>query len=471
MSRTTTKTEQKALEINLDEHIYGTFAEIGAGQEVARYFFQVGGAAGTIAKTMSAYDKVYSDKIYGSEPSGRYVCESRIYKMLDHEYSLMQERLHNHKKGTRFFVFANSISAINYQKTNKGEGWLGVRFQIDPEGEPNDIVIHVKMLDNDNWLQQQAIGVLGVNLLYACFRHFESADDFISSLVDHIQGRVSIDMIRATGPDCENVDDRILSLKLVDKGLTDVAIFGPDKCNLHASEFLYKKHIMIVRGSYRPLTKVNYDMLKKGFQQFKDENNLRDDEANLLAEITLDNLKDNQELDEKDFVDRMDILCALGQTVIISNCTNHAKLISYFTDYKPKKIGLMLGVLVLQNILQRLFEKNKDGRLLSAFGEVFISRVQLYIYPSRNNQTRELINCDNIDIPEQIRFLYRHLRECNQIKDISDYDPDILHIFSKEVLSMIRLGIPGWENMVPVPVLKEINNNNLFGFRNTIKVN
>lgn len=471
MSQPTTKTEQKALEINLDEKIYGTFAEIGAGQEVARYFFQVGGAAGTIAKTMSAYDKIYSDRIYGTEESGRYVCESRIYKMLDHEYNLMYTRLHDQRPGTRFFVFADSISALNYQKTNKGEGWLGVRFQVDPNGEPNDIIIHVKMLDNDNWLQQQAIGVLGVNLIYACFRHFEDADDFIRSLVDNIEDRVSVDMIRASGPDCEHVDDRVLSLKLVTNGLTDVAMFAPSKCNIHASEVLYKKHIMIVRGSYRPATYVNEDMLEKGFSQFKADHKIKDNKAVLLAEVTLDNLRSDGEIDIKDFKDRMDILCGLGQTVIISNCTHHAKLISYFADYKPKKIGLMLGVKVLQNILDLLYNRNQDGKLLSAFGEVFTSRVTLYVYPSMDVSKNEVITCDTMEIPPKITFLYKHLRECNQIEDVRDYNPEILHIFSKEVLSMIRMGMPGWEKMVTPDVYEIITKQNLFGYKSLAKAN
>jgi len=382
----------------------------------------------------------------------------------------MTDRLDDVRPDNRFFVFADSISALNYQKTNKGEGWLGVRFQIDPHGEPNDIVIHVKMLDNDNWLQQQAIGVLGVNLIYACFRHFDNADDFILSLVDNIEDRVSVDMIRASGPDCRHVDDRVLSLKLVTNGLTDVAMFAPNKCNIHASEMLYKKHIMIVRGSYRPATYVNEDMLSKGFAQFKSEHKIEDNEAVLLAEVTLDNLKSDGEIDTQDFKDRMDILCGLGQTVVISNCTHHSKLISYFTDYKPKKIGLMLGVKVLQEIMHNLYNRNQDGKLLSAFGEVFISRVKLYVYPSMDTTRNEIINCDNMIIPEKIKFLYRHLRECDQIEDVKNYDPSILHIFSKEVLSMIRLGVSGWEEKVTPKVYQLIKENKLFTSRKTAKV-
>ena len=229
------ETEQKALEINLDDNIYGTFAEIGAGQEVARYFFQVGAAAGTIAKTISAYDKVYSDKIYGLETSGRYVCESRLYKMLDHEYDLMIERLENQRPNANFFVFADTIAAINYTKTIKGDGWLGLRFQLSPNGQPNDIVLHVKMLDNDNHLQQQAIGVLGVNLIYGCYKYHENPEMLIQSLMDGLHGRVAIDMLRLSGPNFEEVDNRWLCLMLVKHGLSDVAMFGPDGRSVHLS--------------------------------------------------------------------------------------------------------------------------------------------------------------------------------------------------------------------------------------------
>ena len=209
--RQSLETEQKALEINLDDRVYGTFAEIGAGQEVARYFFQVGAAAGTIAKTMSAYDKVYSDEIYGPEPNGRYVCESRLYKMLDHEFELMETRLKHERPNTNFFAFADTVAAMNFSKTIKGEGWLGLRFQLKPGGKTNDLVIHVKMLDNDNKLQQQAIGVLGVNLLYGVYRYSHDVEILIQSLMDSLHGRVSIDMIRLSGGNFKDIDNHLLT--------------------------------------------------------------------------------------------------------------------------------------------------------------------------------------------------------------------------------------------------------------------
>ncbi|MFT5747946.1 MAG: hypothetical protein ACI920_003337, partial [Saprospiraceae bacterium] len=228
------ETDQKTLEINLDAQVYGAFAEIGAGQEVARYFFQVGAAAGTIAKTMSAYDKLVSDDVYGTEPAGRYVCESRLYKMLDHEYDLMMRRLRNDRPDTNLFAFADTVSAVNYSRTIKGDGWLGLRFQLAPDEEPNDFVLHVKMKDKSNQLQQQAVGILGVNLIYGCYRYFEDPKVLIESLMDGLDGRISIDMIRLTGPRFTNLDNRLISLWIVKMGLTDVAIFDANKQNVQA---------------------------------------------------------------------------------------------------------------------------------------------------------------------------------------------------------------------------------------------
>jgi hypothetical protein len=458
------ETEQKALEINLDNKIYGTFAEIGAGQEVARHFFQVGAAAGTIAKTMSAYDKVYSDKIYGTEASGRYVCEARLYKMLDHEYNLMQVRLQNERPESTFFVFADTIAAVNYTRTIKGDGWLGVRFQLDPGGEPNDIVLHVKMLDRDNQLQQQAIGILGVNLIYACYRYNNNPEVMLQSLMDSLHGRVKIDMVRITGPDFEDLDNRLLSLYLVKHKLTDVAMFGPDGKNVHASEFLYKKHVMMVRGSFRPATLVNLDMLRSSFNHFRNEADVEANRSYLLTEITLGNLMSDGELDEADFLDRADLLNELGQTVVISNCEEYSKMNRYLSDFKIQKLGIVIGVRELLELISEKFYQNMDGQLLSAFGELFSRNVKLYVYPALQEGSEELITAENVPIPEGVKFLYRHLLDSGQIVDIQGFNPDILHIFSKQVLEMLRAGDGDWEGMVPSKVASLIKQKCLFGY-------
>ncbi len=458
------ETEQKALEINLNTKIYGTFAEIGAGQEVARHFFQVGAAAGTIAKTMSAYDKVYSDQIYGPEPSGRYVCESRLYRMLDHEYELMSDRLRRDRPDTTFFVFADTIAAVNYQRTIKGDGWMGIRFQLDAGQEPNDIVLHVSMLDHDNQLQQQAIGTLGVNLVFACYHYNLQPEVFLESLLDNLKGRIVIDMIRMSGPDFDDVDNRLLSLWLVKHGLTTVAMFGPDGRSVHASEFLYKKNVLVVRGRFRPPTVVNQDMIKSSWAQFRKEADVDASRTFLLTEITMHNLRTTADMDEQDFIDRTELLNALGQTVVVSDCEEHQKLVAYLSDYKVGQLGIVLGVRQLLDMVSEQYYANMDGRLLAAFGELFTRNVRIYVYPSLQEGSAELMTAENMPVPEGVKFIYRHLLDNRQLVDVEGFDTDILHIFSKEVLSILRRAEPGWETMVSSKVSSIIKEKCLFGY-------
>lgn len=459
------KTEQKALEINLNEKIYGTFAEIGAGQEVARNFFQAGAAMGTIAKTMSAYDKVYSDAIYGAEESGRYVCEARIYKMLDHEYGLMEERLTGCRPETCFFAFADSVAAINYTKTIKGQGFLGLRFQIDPDGEPNEFVLHVKMLDNDNKLQQEAIGVLGVNLIYACYFLNQKPEEMMLSLIDSLQERVEIDFVRLTGPDFRHIDNRLMSFYLVKHDLTEVAMFDSSGKSVHASEFLYKKPLMVVRGNYRPPTNVTLDVFDKSFKQFKKDldENIRDNSF-LITELTLDNMrKKDGELNENDFLQRADLLCALGETVIISDCNNHQKLINYLADYKIKKLGIVIGVHELGEIIHHKYEQNQDGRLLVAFGELFTRNIKIYVYPAYDDKGK-LITANNLKVPDGITFLYKHLLGSEQVVCVEEYDEEGMRVLPYELYKMIKAGKTGWEKYLPPTVSNLIKEKGYLGY-------
>jgi hypothetical protein len=464
MARKILQPKQKALEINLDETIYGTFSEIGAGQEVARQFFQAGAAAGTIAKTMSAYDKTYSDRIYGNEPSGRYVCESRLYKMLDHEYELMEERLNRERPESRFFAFANTVAAMNYSRTITGDGWFGLRFQLDPDDAANDIVLHVKMLDNTTELQQQALGVLGVNLVYACYKYSESLEEMVISLMDNLEDRVSIDMLRLTGPNFGNVDNRLLALYLVKNKMTDVAMFGADKQNIHASEFLYRKNVIIVRGSYRPTTLVNLDMIKCSELQFRNEEDVDAKKADLLCEITFENLMADGHLDEKDFLDRTNVLCSLGLTVAISREGTYKPFIKYLSDFKVNMIGFVIGSRELLELINDKFYQHSGGSLLAAFGEIFNRNIRFYVYPAIQEGSEELMTCANLPIPDEIQFLYKHLMNNKQITDIEGFDKHLLHIYSKNVLEMIGSGEEGWEAMVLPKIARMIKNDCLFNF-------
>jgi len=460
------ETEQKALEINLDEPIYGAFAEIGAGQEVARHFFQVGAAAGTIAKTMSAYDKTVSDEIYGPEQAGkgRYVCESRLYKMLDHEYDLMETRLRKERPDHTFFAFADTVSAINFSRTIKGDGWLGLRFQVIPGGDFNDLIVHAKLLDQDNRLQQQAIGILGVNMIYGAFRYTNEPELLIESLMDNLRGRVQLDLVRLNGADFEKVDNRLICLWMVKYKLTNVAIFGPDGNGQHAGEFLYRKSILIARGSYRPLTLVQQDMITNTFEQFVEEPDVDPDKAYFMVEITLENLlKGKENMDERDYLDRVDLLCALGHTVIVSNCIRHKDLISYFMDFKVPRIGLAMGVRKLETIMQETWEQNPDN-LLGAFGEIFPRNVRFYAYPAQDDVDSTIRTSADLKIPREIHFIYAYLAENGNIVDVKKFDSTILHIYQKNVLAMLQNGQPGWEEMVPPAVVNEIKRKKLFGF-------
>jgi len=453
------KTEQKALEINLNQMIYGTFAEIGAGQEVARNFFQVGAAAGTIAKTMSAYDKDFSDAIYGVEESNRYVCESRLYKMLDHEFGLLEARLEDKCELSTFFAFADTVAAINYSRTIKGNGWLGVRFQNRPCGPANDLVLHVKLHDNDNKLQQDAIGILGVNMIYACYYRTDDPEEFVKSLMEGLGGRLSIDFIRISGPAYNGVDNRLFNLYLVKHDFTEIAIIDKNKNSVHASEFLYKKDVMVVRGNFRPPTLVTDNVLEASFAQFNAEENVNPEKTIMMTELTMDYLKyDKGIIDDQDFLDRTELLCGLGHNVIISNCNNHQALINYVGDYKVKNLGVVLGVRELLDIINDKFHNNQDGRLLVAFGELFTRSIMVYAYPALKEDSEELITATNLDVPEGIKFLYQHLLDSKQIQEVQGYDKSILHIWPYQVYQDIVNQVPGWEENVPdrlVPIIKE----------------
>lgn len=457
-------TDQKALEINLDSRIYGTFAEIGAGQEVARIFFKVGAAAGTIAKTMSAYDKTFSDKIYGPEKSGRYVCESRLYKMLDHEYHLLDSRLKKERPENLFFVFADTIAALNYQRTVIGHGWLGVRFQLHPKKRPNDFVVHVKMLDNDAQLQQSAIGILGVNMIYACFNHYQDQKALIDSLLDGIRERVQVDLIRLSGPDFENIDSRLICLDMVRLGLTEVAMFDETGQNIHASEFLYRKSLMVVRGHFRPPTLVTDDVFKVAFEQFQADPDVNRNDAELMAELTLDYLAWNGDVDEKDFLDRADLLGASNKKVIVSSCTNHISLIQYLDDFKIPHLGLVIGVRELSQLITEKYMQHKDDMLLAEFGQLFTKKIKVYAYPALSDDLQSLITIENIPVPPGISFLVKFLIENGFIVPVENYNKEILPIIPNNILNMINSGERGWEDFMPEKLVKKIKEKNLFGY-------
>lgn len=463
--RSSIGTKQKALQINLDKSIYGSFAEIGAGQEVAANFFKAGGASGTIAKTISAYDMAFSDAIYGEEASGKYVCEPRLMKMLNREFKLLQVRLTEAASEKRFFAFANTVAALNYQKTNDAHGWIGLRFQLKPKGPINDVVIHVNLLDNDNVLQQQAIGIIGVNLLYACYHYSDDPEKILVSLLDELStDRIEIDMIRFEGADFAEVDNRLMSLYLVKHGYTQAAVFGPDGKVMQPYDALSKKHLVAVRGRFRPVTKVFSDMQRKGLALFEQEPDVDDDKICLLAELTLRSLSDEKHhIDEKDFLDRVDILCSLGQTVLISNFHEYYRLVAYLAQFTKLRMALIMGMPNLEYIFEEKHYEALEGGILTAFGYLFGHKIKLYLYPTVNEQG-QLVNLSNFEVPRHLKGLLQHLVGNEKLADILNYDEHLLQIRTDRVLDMIQSGGCAWEELVPGSVVKQIKDQQLFGY-------
>ncbi|MCB0761293.1 MAG: TonB-dependent receptor [Flavobacteriales bacterium] len=463
--------KQKALRINLNQDIYGTFAEIGAGQEVVRHFFRSGGASGTIAKAMSAYDKDFSDAIYGRETKGRYVCKARVVNMLRHEYDLIVERLDRDDHPSKcFFTYANTIATINFQKTIQGHGWMGVKFQTKPNREPNTVIVHLRFHENDASLQQESCGVMGVNLLYGCYFFQDNPKELLLSLYDNLsRDQVEIDMIEMSGPDFDDVDNRLLSLQLVKNGMTDAVIFSPDGRNLQAADVLYKKNILAIRGSFRPVTKVNIDMIMKGYKMFEQEHRVVPDNIQVLFEITLNNLKSDGDIDEQDFLDRADILCSLGQTVLISNYTEYYKLVEYFSRYTKKRMGLIMGINNLLEVFNEKYYRNLNGGILESFGILFSRDLKIYLYPWKDSEKEEFYTSANTPIHPRLKPLFNYLIFNRRMVDIEDYNEDILDIFSKDCLEMIKSGKSGWEQMVPTYVDTIIKDNNLFGYSEGIR--
>jgi hypothetical protein len=466
MEATELSPRQKALEINLDPRTYGSFAEIGAGQEVAALFFKAGAASGTIAKTISAYDMTFSDAIYGPEESGRYVCESRLMKMLSREYTLIEKRLKGIRSpDTLFFAFADTLVALNYNKTNEGHGWIGLRFQLKPDSEPNDVVIHVRMLDNDSSLQQQAIGIIGVNLIYACFYYHNNPEKMLKSLLEHLgKDRIEIDMMRVTGPDFKTVDNRFISLLLVKNKLTHAALFDPQGNVLQPSEVFYKKNILLLRGRFRPVTKVNTDMLRSGCEQFKNDSGVDHNNMIAVSELTLSNLLHEGEINEKDFLDRAELLCSLGQTVLISDYHEYYRLVAYLSRFTKQKIGIIIGILNLADIFNEKYYLNLKGGILEAFAALYSRNVKMYVYPSRDSKTLEYKNCTNFQLPPNLIDLYEYLLVNDKLEDIKDVRVEYLNIISDRVLEMIKNGEEGWEMMVPESVAQAIKEKKLFSY-------
>jgi hypothetical protein len=458
-------TQQKALRTNLDPIRYGTFAEIGAGQEVARWFFQVGAAAGTISKSISAYDMAVSDAIYGR--SKRYVSRERLQSMLDHEHSLNLERLKSSRgDNTAFFAFADTVAARNFQGTNECHGWMGVKFQAHPRDEDSQIIIHVRMLDRENSLQQEALGIVGVNLLYAAFFLHHKPELTLESLLDNLTtDRIEIDMIEFSGIEFRHVDNRVMSLKLVQLGLTGAAMFGPSGEVLQPSEVLRKRPILVERGSFRPVTKVNIDMINCARRHFAAEPEVKQDQVVELMEITMRNLLATGKIDLSDFLARADVLAAAGKTVLISDYFEYYRLAAYLTRYTTEPIAVTMGISSLLDLFQEQYYEGLEGGILEAFGKLFTKDLRIYVYPLRDQATGLLTTVENLVMPGNMLSLYRHLVDRGRIKQLNNFSEDVLNIFSRDVLRRIKDEDASWEEMVPLEIADVIKRRHFFGYR------
>lgn len=457
---------RKALKINIDTPLYGSFAEIGGGQETSRQFFQAGGASNTVAKTISAYDKKFSDLLYNDNKPGRYVSENRLTKMLDREYKDVYSIIKDEKPGSLFFAFANTVEILNYTKDNYAHGWLGIKFQLKPGEKPNKVILHVKLLENDSLLQQKTLGILGVNLIYACKYYYEYPNIFLKSLLDNLTiDRFRITMMHMSGPELDYVDNQLLGVQLVKNGMTRAIMFDENGNVQQPSDMLYNKNALVFRGSFNPITYIAKDIINTSIELFKKDEDYKRGNTISFSEITLNNLLSEGEIDEKDFLERVKMLNDIGQSVMISDVQEYYKLVELFSQFKINKLRLVMGIPSLKSILDPIYYKDLSGGILEAISKLLPKYTKLYIYPTRSADGDKLITSKDLTTEDDITSLYKYLQNNKYILDIKSNMSDQLRIKSHEVLKMIEDGDQNWEKYVPMVVAKTIKEKQLFGFK------
>lgn len=459
----TISTQEKALRINLDPEKFGAFAEIGAGQEVVRWFFHVGQASQTVAKSISAYDMVISDDLYGH--TDYYVSRGRLEAMLNREWGLLLDRLDS-VRGDRssFFVFADTVATRSRSRHRDGHGWLGVRFQTGPRELYSEIIIHTDFVDIAPASEQEALGILGVNLIYSAFYLHDTPQRAMTTLMDGLSRyRVEIDMIKFSGPAFANIDNRLMSLQLVELGLTDAAMFTADGEVVQPGEVLYKKPVLMERGSFRPVTNIALDMLERALGCFRRVPELKDEPV-IVMEMTLSNLMSNRVVDHRDFLARVDVLGALGKVVMVSNYTRFDRVTTYLRQYTPNWIGMVMGVPTLRALFDESFYTELDGGILEGLGRLFRGHVRLYIYPALT-AAGQIETSAGLRLAPGLQHLFAYLKEKGAIDPIEGFDVSQLHVFPKDVLAAIQAGRSGWEQFVPSVVADLIRSRALFGYR------
>ena len=454
-------TNQKARQINLEGKHQGTFAEIGAGQEVARRFFRVGGASATVAKTISAYDMAVSDAIYG--PTEHYVSRGRLKAMLDYEYDLLLERLAGRReRGTAFFVFADTVAT----RKEEGHGWLGMRFQAEPGTHASEIYLHVRMLDKESQRQQEALGIMGVNLVHGAFYSHRQPEALIRMLLDNLTWeRVEVDMIRFAGPAFAEVDNRLMALQLVKEGLTEAAMFTAQGEAVQWAEVLHRKPVLVQRGSFRPVTKATLDVLERSLEQFVREPELEGETPVVLMEMTLRHLGQSVgSIDSTDFLHRADTLKALGQTVLISNFARFHRLASYLSRYTKRPIGIALGASHLEDILNPSLYNEREGGLLGGLGQLFKNQARLYVHPHLDLESDKLLTAENYPVPPALKHLHQFLLENRHIRPVQQFNRELLRIRRLDVLRRMGASDASWEEAVPPQIVAVIKKGRFFGW-------
>ena len=446
----TPTTSEKALELNLDPLVYGTFAEIGAGQETANWFFRVSGAAGLVAKTISAYDMTMSDAIYGQ--AERYVSATRLSAMIEHEYAILLERLGPKRgKDTTFFSFCNTVRARGWNDSGECHGWLGLRFQMKPGDPPSDIVLHVRLLDTRTIDQMEALGTIGVNLIHAAFRHRLHLQLFVESLLDNLApGRVEVDLLKFTGHGYGFFDNRLCALQLVESGLTEATIFLPSGEVVQPAEALYRHPVLLLRGSFDPVMNVHLKMLEQARDGFVGSLDEADRPSAIeLCEISMQNLLRGRGLDPVDFLDRADALQSLGKTVLLSSCAEFHRIAAFLHRYTSKPVGIILSIGLLNELFKPKWSENLAGGLLESFGRLFKEGVTLHVFPWKNRRSGELVTAATFRAPEDSVHLYRHFLANGRIQGIPCEDDLILSYTGRDVCRMIHAGSEDWQQLVP----------------------
>ncbi len=462
MSSYEESTEKKALKINLDPTIYGTFAEIGAGQEVARQFFQAGLASKTIAKTMSAYDMTISDEIYGK--SSRYVCMDRVERMLEHEYELLEQRLKPCRgENSRFFAFADTVTTANRKRgPTESHGWIGLRFQKHVGGFCNEIIIHVRLWDSLRLQQQEALAILGVNLIYAAYFHNENLSLFIKSLLDRLNNRrIEIDMIRFQGEDLKDIDNRLASLELVKQRHTEAVMFDEKGHVQLLADELYGTPALVMRGTFRPVTNTHLQILKKSKNQLCDLTECKRN-PKVFLEMTMLSLQENGDLEEKDFLDRVDTITELGYNVLLSNFNLFYQLKNYLRTCTQETIAMVVGATLLDKILDANHYIDLEGGILEAFSRLFDKKSLMLVFPFKDNQT--CLTSKSYFPEGSTTHLYKYLMETGHIVDIANCDDVDTSIHSEDVRKMLENKDKGWETLVPSQVRDLIIRKKLFGY-------